>query len=60
MLEPDSGYGDDVLDRSPHLMSQGETVQVDDSLAARRRIEQMRELKRLRELLEDPDFDEQI
>ncbi|AHF04219.1 hypothetical protein MARPU_10420 [Marichromatium purpuratum 984] len=60
MLETDGGYGDEVLERAPHLMNQNEDADGGDVLAARRRIEQMRELKRLRDLLEDPDFDEQI
>ncbi|MFD2113123.1 PA3496 family putative envelope integrity protein [Thiorhodococcus fuscus] len=57
MLDPESGYGDEVAERVPPLLAQEPRSQV-ASLEVRRRIEHMRELKRLRELLDDPDFDE--
>lgn len=57
MLDPDMSYGEEVAERVPSLMaqdSQSESASVD----VRRRIERIRELKKLRELLDDPDFDE--
>lgn len=57
MLDPESSYGDEVAERVPPMMAQESRGQA-ASLDTRRRIEHMRELKRLRELLDDPDFDE--
>ncbi|MBK1641627.1 hypothetical protein CKO12_07010 [Chromatium okenii] len=58
MLDTDNGYGAaDAVERIPPLTSQESRNQT-ASLDIRRRIEHMRELKRLRELLDDPDFDE--
>ncbi|MBK1717742.1 PA3496 family putative envelope integrity protein [Thiocystis violacea] len=57
MLDPEVGYGDEVVDRVPPIPSQDARGQ-SASLDVRRRIEHMREIKRLRELLDDPDFDE--
>ena len=57
MLDPEVGYGDELLERVPSILpheSRGQSA----SLDVRRRIEHMREIKRLRELLDDPDFDE--
>ncbi len=57
MLDPDVGYGDELIERVPNLLPQdvrGSSINLD----ARRRIEHLRELKRLRELLDDPDFDD--
>ncbi len=57
MLDTESSYGEETLEAPPPL-------NLDDArgsapnLAVRRRIERMRELKRLRELLDDPDFDD--
>jgi hypothetical protein len=57
MLENDNGFGEETIEATPPLT-------VDDArghapnLAIRRRIERMRELKRLRELLDDPEFDD--
>ncbi len=57
MLDPEVGYGDEVAERVPPIMTQEARSQA-GSLDVRRRIEHMRELKRLRDLLDDPDFDE--
>lgn len=57
MLDPESSYGDDLAERVPPMTAQDAPNQA-ASLDIRRRIEHMRELKRLRELLDDPDFDE--
>ncbi|NCA70618.1 MAG: hypothetical protein EOM91_11030 [Sphingobacteriia bacterium] len=57
MLENESGYGEDINERVPPLTSpdaRGPSA----NLLVRRRIEHMRELKRLRELLDDPDFED--
>ena len=58
MLDPENSYGDDIAERLPPLTAQESRSQQAASLDIRRRIEHMRELKRLRELLDDPDFDE--
>ncbi|BCU07410.1 hypothetical protein Atep_20870 [Allochromatium tepidum] len=57
MLDPEVGYGDELLERVPPILS-NESRGQSASLDVRRRIEHMREIKRLRELLDDPDFDE--
>jgi hypothetical protein len=57
MLDTDNNYGQDPIERIPPLTSQ-ETRGQAASLDVRRRIEHMRELKRLRELLDDPNFDD--
>jgi hypothetical protein len=57
MLDTDNGFGEETLEAAPPLTAEdarGHTP----NLAIRRRIERMRELKRLRELLDDPDFDD--
>lgn len=57
MLDTETGFGDDAVDvASPPSIDdvRGQAP----NLAVRRRIERMRELKRLRELLDDPDFDD--
>lgn len=57
MLDNEGVYVEDVNERVPPLGgadARGQSA----SLLVRRRIEHMRELKRLRELLDDPDFDE--
>lgn len=57
MLDTESGYGDETLEAAPPLG--GEDMRgAAPNLAVRRRIERMRELKRLREVLDDPDFDD--
>jgi len=57
MLDTDSSYGEEALEVVPPLSINDARGQAPD-LAIRRRIERMRELKRLRELLDDPDFDD--
>lgn len=57
MLDNETGYGEDVSERVPPL-TVPETRGQSTNLLVRRRIEHMRELKRLRELLDDPDFDD--
>ncbi|MBK1721004.1 PA3496 family putative envelope integrity protein [Thiocystis violacea] len=57
MLDPDMSYGEEGIERVPPMMAQESRGQA-ASLDIRRRIEQIRELKRLRELLDDPDFNE--
>lgn len=57
MLDPDIGYVDEPLERVPNLLPQemrGSSINLD----ARRRIEHLLELKRLRELIDDPDFND--
>ena len=58
MLDPEIGYGEELVERVPPILTQESRGQSSASLDVRRRIEHMRELKRLRELLDDPDFDE--
>jgi hypothetical protein len=57
MLDTESGYGEETLEAPPPLGVE-EARGAAPNLAVRRRIERMRELKRLRELLDDPDFDD--
>ncbi|MBK1644297.1 hypothetical protein CKO25_06435 [Thiocapsa imhoffii] len=57
MLDNESLYGDETNERVPPIVG-GETRSASSDLLVRRRIEHMRELKRLRELLDDPDFDD--
>jgi hypothetical protein len=57
MLDNESAYVDEINERVPPLGApdaRGPSA----NLLVRRRIEHMRELKRLRELLDDPDFDD--
>jgi hypothetical protein len=58
MFESESRCGDDInerfLDGGPEIDSIADKSAWD----ARRRIERLRELRRLRELLDDPDFDD--
>jgi hypothetical protein len=56
MLDPETSYGDDSAERVPPMTAQ--EARNPASLDTRRRIEHIREIKRLRELLDDPDFDE--
>lgn len=57
MLDTESSYGEETLEAAPPLNAEEARGAV-PNLAVRRRIERMRELKRLRELLDDPDFDD--
>lgn len=57
MLDHDGNYGEELMERVP-AMTGAETRGPASDLMIRRRIEHMRELKRLRELLDDPDFDD--
>jgi hypothetical protein len=57
MLDNESSYGEEVNERVPS-MTVSDLRGPAANLVVRRRIEHMRELKRLRELLDDPDFDE--
>lgn len=57
MLDTENNYGHEVAERIPPLTTQESRGQA-ASLDIRRRIEHMREIKRLRELLDDPEFDE--
>ena len=57
MLDTENRYGQEVNERIPPMTAQESRGQA-ASLDIRRRIEHMRELKRLRDLLDDPEFDE--
>ncbi len=57
MLDTENSYGQDVTERILPMTAQESRGQA-ASLDIRRRIEHMREIKRLRELLDDPEFDE--
>ena len=57
MLDTETSFGDDAVDAAPPPSIDDARGQA-PNLAVRRRIERMRELKRLRELLDDPDFDD--
>jgi len=57
MLDTETSVGDEGADMAPPPSIEDLRGQA-PSLAIRRRIERMRELKRLRELLDDPDFDD--
>jgi hypothetical protein len=58
MLDTESSYGEETLEATPPPLGGDEGRGPTPNLAVRRRIERMRELKRLRELLEDPSFDD--
>jgi hypothetical protein len=58
MLDTESSFGEETLEAAPPLMNPEDGRGSAPNLAVRRRIERMRELKRLRELLDDPDFDD--
>jgi len=58
MLDPEGRFGDETIDTSPPPMHADDPRGSAPNLAIRRRIERMRELKSLRELLDDPDFDD--
>jgi hypothetical protein len=59
MLDTERSYGEETLEAAPPLSgavdARGAAA---PNVAVRRRIERMRELKRLREVLDDPDFDD--
>lgn len=57
MLDNDNGFGEETIEATPPLTADDARGSA-PNLAIRRRIERMRELKRLRELLDDPDFDD--
>ncbi|UHD18057.1 hypothetical protein LT988_08485 [Thiocapsa bogorovii] len=57
MMDNESSYGEDANERVPSMTGPDSRAPA-ANLAVRRRIEHMREIKRLRELLEDPEFDE--
>lgn len=57
MLDTESGYGEETLEAAPPVGAEDARGGA-PNLAVRRRIERMREIKRLRELLDDPDFDD--
>lgn len=58
MLDTETSFGEETLEATPPPMSAEEVRGAAPNLAVRRRIERMRELKRLRELLDDPSFDD--
>lgn len=57
MLDTDNAFGEETMEAAPPLTADDARGPA-PNLAIRRRIERMRELKRLRELLDDPDFDD--
>jgi hypothetical protein len=57
MLDTDNAFGEETMEAPPPLTADDARGPV-PNLAIRRRIERMRELKRLRELLDDPEFDD--
>lgn len=57
MLDTDNGFGEEAVEAAPPLTADDARGPA-PNLAIRRRIERMRELKRLRELLDDPEFDD--
>ena len=58
MLATETSYGEETLEAAPPPKVAEEARGAAPNLAVRRRIERMRELKRLRELLDDPSFDD--
>lgn len=57
MLDTDSSFGEETTEAAPP-MTADEVRGSAPNLAIRRRLERMRELKRLREVLDDPEFDD--
>ena len=57
MLDHEVGFGEETLEAPPTLTADDHRGPA-PNLAIRRRIERMRELKNLREILDDPDFDD--
>jgi hypothetical protein len=57
MLDTEASFGEETVEAAPPMPA-ADARGTAPNLAVRRRIERMRELKRLRELLEDPNFDE--
>lgn len=58
MLDTESSFGEETQEAVPPPVGAEGTRGLAQNLAVRRRIERMRELKRLRELLDDPSFDD--
>jgi hypothetical protein len=61
MLDTEGSFGEEAIEATPPPMTtvdDGRAAGSAPNLAIRRRIEKMRELKRLRELLDDPEFDD--
>jgi hypothetical protein len=58
MLDHESSFGEETIEAAPPPMNPVNSQGGAPNLAIRRRIERMRELKSLRELLDDPDFDD--
>lgn len=58
MLDHEGSFGEETIEAAPLPMNPVNTQGGAPNLAIRRRIERMRELKSLRELLDDPDFDD--
>ena len=57
MLDSEQSFADEG-EEPPQVLIPDDARAPKPDLAIRRRIERMRELKRLRELLDDPDFDD--
>ncbi len=58
MLETEGSFGEETAEAVPPMNASDDARGSAPNLAIRRRLERMRELKRLRELLDDPDFDD--
>ncbi|WP_295579927.1 PA3496 family putative envelope integrity protein [uncultured Lamprocystis sp.] len=58
MLETEGSFGEETAEVVPPMNAADDVRGSAPNLAIRRRLERMRELKRLRELLDDPDFDD--
>jgi hypothetical protein len=58
MLDTEGSFGEETLEAAPPMIAVDDVRGPAPNLAIRRRLERMRELKRLRELLDDPDFDD--
>lgn len=58
MLETESSFGEETQEAVPPPLGAADARGLAPNLAVRRRIERMRELKSLRELLDDPSFDD--
>jgi hypothetical protein len=58
MLDTDTRSGDDGSDRFVEATAPIDVIGDKAAWDARRRIERLRELRRLRELLDDPNFNE--
>ncbi len=58
MLDPEGSFSEETIEAAPPPMHADDPRGSAPNLAIRRRLERMRELKSLRELLGDPDFDD--